>query len=201
MQEPSVRPEPVEGPLPRPHPRPPAPPLSSSPPNSSFPPRQEPRGAGERGIFTTNDRLPPNASPTARAIPESPIPDHALAHALTPPPLPRRHAHATVPAWKSYATSSNRPSPARSASMAACGSAPNSRELFQHRGAFLHLLCSCNASHQLQSKCKYSLSTATRRRKNIASLRYVGGRKKFALTAVPHPRRRPDARTGAAHLG
>ena len=62
-------------------------------------------------------------------------------------------AYATVPAWKSHATSSKRPSPARSASMTARGSAPQSRELFQPPSRLWLWTYICNASQQLQIEC------------------------------------------------
>ena len=105
--------------------------------------------------------------------------DHSrMAHTpLTRAPRPHAQTLATLPPCHTHETSSNSTSPARSAWMTACGSAPNSRELFQHRGAFLHSVCSCNASHQLQSESKNILSSATRPRKDNASFRYAGRRR------------------------
>ena len=122
--------------------------------------------------------------------------DHGrIAHTpLTRAPSPHAPPLATLPPCHTHATSSNSTSPARSAWMTACGSAPNSRELFQHRGAFLHLLCSCNASHQLQKECKDKLSTATPGPQNQGLFRYAGAAKRFAR--APHqgaPKRQESA--------
>ncbi len=114
--------------------------------------------------------------PTVGAVREPPVPPPAGIHPDTSPSRQRRRPsyHSLMEHLTASTFAPWNSSPARSASMTAWGSAPQSRELFQHRGAFLHLLCSCNASHQLQSECKDKLSTATRRRKNIASLSYAG---------------------------
>ena len=106
---------------------------------------------------------------------------------LTPPRCPQAPPPATLPPCHTHASPSNRPSPARSASMNACGSAPNSRNCFNtaERSCICCVAAMRHISYGKNGKDKLSSATPPRRTKFSSDTREPQNK-----APKPHPEAR-----------